>query len=262
MSITEDHKEERPHAGLAGQPAVALERTPSDEAALLRERLLALIGHDLRSPLQAISMSAQLLVLKEGDAETRKLARRIVSNSERMNGMIGQLVDFARSRLGGGLPLDLQEVDLAVIAGECLDELGARFPHATLERRLAGPAPGLWDGPRLGQVISTLVANGIQHGDVTRPVRVLVSAEGDTAAIQVHNHGPVIPEEQVASFFSPLRLDGHGRPQRAAGPGLGLGLFIAREIVQAHGGTIAVTSAEGHGTMVSVRLPRRRAVSG
>src|SRR4051812_37596054 len=117
-------------ASLADQAAGALEKPRIDAPALFRERLLGIVGHDLRSPLQAVRMAAQLIVRKTQDPQTEKPASRIVNSSSRLNDMISQLTDFARVGLGGGLPLDRQEVDLAEVAAHCVDELAVAFPQA------------------------------------------------------------------------------------------------------------------------------------
>jgi sigma-B regulation protein RsbU (phosphoserine phosphatase) len=242
-------------ASVADQAAGALEKTRLDEAVLFRERLLSIVGHDLRSPLQAIRMAAQLIVRKTPDPQTEKLASRIVNSSSRLNDMISQLTDFARVGLGGGLPLDRQEVDLAEVAAQRVDELAVAFPQAVFETVFRGVVVGQWDRQRLAQVFSNLFSNAIHHGEAGKPIRVLVAAEGEAALVEVHNFGRVIPPDQVPSLFSPFRRSMLKMPDATPGPGLGLGLFIASAIVAAHGGTLAVTSTEEHGTTFRARIP-------
>jgi phosphoserine phosphatase RsbU/P len=220
----------------------------------LREQLIAVVGHDLRSPLMAITAGAQLLVGRHtlGEADQRG-AERILRSASRMDSIIGELLDFARARVGGGIPLDQRAMtNLDDLCREALGE--ARLAHPEREFEKEGRAgSGLWDRDRLRQVIANLIGNAAQHGGTDDPIRLILRDEGDQASLSVQNTGPVIPAELLPSIFEPFR--GSRNPDKRER--LGLGLFITHEIVTAHGGTISVSSST-EGTMFTVRLPRQR----
>ncbi len=218
----------------------------------LSEMFVGVLGHDLRNPLSAILTGARLL---EHRAESDKIAvptRRILSSAARMARMIDQLLDFTRIRQGQGIPMRRGPVDLAKICALVLDELerpGATTPTSV---ELLGDASGSWDGDRLMQLMSNLVSNAMVHGAQGTPVVVRIDGTGPTVRLDVCNAGAV-PVDVLPFLFHPMQGGGE-RLQR--GLGLGLGLFISREIVVAHGGTIDVTSSEADGTRVTITLPR------
>jgi signal transduction histidine kinase len=184
------------------------------------------------------------------------MVARIARNADRMTDLISQLLDFTRARLAGGFSLEPKLFDLAGLCSEILDDCQAAHPEATLCLDPDIDTAGLWDRERLAQVVSNLVGNAIQHGTPGKPIDVRVSDEGDDVLLTVHNEGVPIPADVLPVIFDPFR-QGIG-PARVKGKSesLGLGLFIAREIVRAHGGEISAQSAEGEGTTFSVRLPR------
>jgi signal transduction histidine kinase len=223
-----------------------------------KEMFLAILGHDLRSPISAVMTSAKFMVetgeLKEPHLT---LTHRIVSASTRMNQMVGALLDFTRSRLGGGIPVVPVRMNLGKLVHDVVDELSAAHPERTITIDARGALDGEWDCERLTQVVSNLVSNALEHGSERSTVAVLVQAADDHMTIAVHNRGPVIPEEQLDGIFSAMK----GLPPgSSAGSGprgnLGLGLYVADQIVQAHHGKIVVESSEEHGTTFTVHLPR------
>ena len=167
--------------------------------------------------------------------------------------MIDQLLDVTRARSGGGIHVEPREINLADLCAEASAEMEVVFPHWRLERQVTGNLDGRWDPDRLLQIISNLLSNAGQHG---RPEGVVtVSLDGrdpGTITLEVHNGG-AIPAAAMPSLFDPFRGT---RPRGNSSRGLGLGLFIVKEITEAHGGTVTVSSSDAEGTRFTVRLPR------
>jgi signal transduction histidine kinase len=242
--------ERRVAGAIADQVAFAVDRRL---AMLERERVLGILGHDLRNPLGAIAMSAAALLRQDVNERVTKLVRRIVTSTDRMDRLIGQLLDLAQARHGGGIPLQRRPAHLGEIAQRVLDELEAAHPERDLSLSVEGDAAGTWDPDRLAQALSNLVANAIQHGG-PGGIGVTVRADrpGEVTA-EVHNCGAPIPASLLPNLFDPFR---RGPSSSAAGHSVGLGLFISREIARAHGGSVEVRSSEAEGTTLTLRLPR------
>jgi signal transduction histidine kinase len=170
-----------------------------------------------------------------------------------MRRLVNDLLDLTRTRLGTGIPIAPQPVDLEVICQEVLAEFQTIQPDRRLEFPSEGDLRGSWDPDRLAQVLSNLLGNALQHGAHGGAVGVAARSDGDEVVVEVHNDGSPIPDAILSNIFEPMVRHAHGNE------GLGLGLHIAREVVLAHGGTVAVTSTAGDGTTFSVRLPRRAA---
>ncbi|MCK6548643.1 ATP-binding protein [Myxococcota bacterium] len=223
-----------------------------ERAVQLSELFVGILGHDLRSPLAAIRASAELIVQASEDARALRPAGRIVSASDRMRRMIEQLLDFARVRRGRGIALDVVDTDLEDVATPVLHELGDANPLARLDLVRAGDLAGQWDPDRIAQVVSNLVGNAIQHGDAAAPVRIeLDGTKPATVCLSVTNVG-AIPDERMPTLFEGFK---RATTARTRGQGLGLGLFIAREIVRAHGGELTASVADGK-TTFEATLPR------
>jgi signal transduction histidine kinase len=219
-----------------------------------RDQFIAILGHDLRNPLGAILMSASYLASSEDlDDKHAKAGRRIRNAADRMNRMVSDLLDLTRTRLGQGISVNRRPIDLGTVCRRVVDELQAFHPDRQLAVACEGDLSGAWDEDRLAQVISNLVGNALQHGDTARETTVRAVAAGGHVVLTVHNFGEPIPETSFKTLFDPMvRSSDH-----AGQPGsLGLGLFIVREIVNAHRGSITVASAEGTGTTFTVTLPR------
>lgn len=168
--------------------------------------------------------------------------------------MIEQLLDFTRVRSGGGIAIHPVETNLASLCDHVVEELTLGHPEWQIRRDVVGEPNGLWDPDRLLQVVSNLVANAGQHGSERGEIRVRIDGNAaDWMVLEVHNRGS-IPPDLLATLFDPFRTT---RATRAKSQGLGLGLFIVREIVRAHGGTVTVQSSEAEGTTFTVRMPRR-----
>ena len=227
------------------------------ETLRLNELFVAVLGHDLRTPLSAISLGAAILLKRSNLApDDARAVARIASSADRIARMIGQVLDLTRSRLGGGIPVRPARLDLHELARRVVDELKLAHPDAPFRLRLDGDGRGEWDPDRLAQVVSNLGGNAVQHG-AKAPVTVAVSGRRDSVSLSVHNSGPPIPAENVSTIFDAFR---GGTRSPAGSTGLGLGLYITREIVRAHGGSIDVQSSEREGTTFTALLPRRALV--
>jgi signal transduction histidine kinase len=222
-----------------------------------KEMFLAVLGHDLRTPLGAVLMSSQFM-LDTGDLVEpyRALASRIAHSASRMNGMVSDLLDFTRTQLGSGVPIVRAETDLAKMVRNAVDEVGAANPDRSFEMSTSGNVIGEWDEARMHQALTNLLANAAQHGAAEWPISVHMSGEPEDVVIVVHNFGKVIPSSEIFGIFSPFKRLKEGVPVERDSSNLGLGLFIADRIVKAHGGTIEVTSAASTGTFFTIRLPR------
>jgi signal transduction histidine kinase len=224
-----------------------------EDAARFGEQLLGMVSHDLRSPLAAIAASTQLALRRAGDDEALGRAlRRTLSAAGRMGRMIDDLLDFTRARLGGGIPLSRREADLGKIARYAVEEAQAAHPEHPLVHRLHYQK-GLYDPDRMSQVVQNLIANALEHGAARAPVVVETRPEGERVVLEVSNQGAAIPEEALPAIFEPFRGAAQGKSRH-----LGLGLFIVREIVRAHGGEVSARSGP-EGTTFTVRVPRRPA---
>jgi signal transduction histidine kinase len=234
-----------------------LERARAEESAALRERLVAIVGHDLRTPLSSISMAAEILERSELPEVEKQLSKRIQSSAQRMMRMIDQVLDFARIRAGRSFELQLASADLHQICHAVVDELRMSRPDREILLTAEGDGHVLCDPDRIAQVLSNLIGNAVQHG--TRGnVRVSVrDAAPDGVAIEVHNLGPPIPDAAQTRIFEAFHQEANAGANRSSS--LGLGLFIADQIVRAHGGAIGVRSPDRNGTSFTVVLPRQPA---
>jgi signal transduction histidine kinase len=223
-----------------------------------REMFLAILGHDLRNPLNSISMSAQLASMQiEMDPESREALSQIVSSVKAMSGLISDLIDFASTRLGTGMPLVMSSVNLEVLGSEVLDELKAAHPNRTFRFETGGDLKCSCDGARLRQVISNLLGNALEHGSKEDDIELSLASEGQDITLKVRNQGSPIAPDLLPTIFDPLVRNTSEEAQLRRRPGsVGLGLYIAHEIVTAHGGTIDVTSSVESGTVFTVRSPR------
>jgi len=231
------------------------ERERAEESATLRERLVAIVGHDLRNPLQAIMTLASALenssVLTTGGED---LIRAIQQSANRMARMISQILDFARIRSGQSFDLQFESADLRQFCQSVVDEFGLSRPGKEIVLSIEGRTDVLFDCDRMAQVLVNLIGNAIQHGTGGSISVTVRDATPDAVAIEVHNFGPEIPKDAQAGLFAAFNR----RPTaRGDGSSVGLGLFIANQIVRAHGGSIAVLSPDRDGTTFSVVLPRR-----
>jgi signal transduction histidine kinase len=218
----------------------------------LRERLLGMLGHDLRNPLNAMLTGAAFMVrrgkLCEGDVQA---AERILRSGHRMERMISQLLDFTRVRLGGGLLLDLRPSNLGDVCRSVSEELELGT-SVRVDCVVEGDMTGSWDVDRVSEVISNVAGNAIDHAKAGTCVALHAYDEGADVVVEIANEGPPIPPAMLPFIFEPFR---RARQRKTStGGNLGLGLYIAKEVVHAHGGTIDARCAEGK-TTFTVHLP-------
>jgi signal transduction histidine kinase len=223
------------------------------ETAEFRERMIGMLGHDLRNPLNAISLGAELLVadgrLADNDA---KILKRIVTSSARMSHMISELLDFTRARLGGGFALLLARADLSEICQGIIDELRDTSAIEIVQTE-NGNVTGFWDAGRLAEVVSNIVGNAIGFATPGTSVAVDLRDEGERVVLSITNIGVSITPALLRDIFLPFRRSREASIHRSGH--LGLGLYIAHEIVNSHGGTLDVRSADGS-TTFTASLPR------
>jgi len=218
-----------------------------------RERLLGIIGHDLRNPLNSMVVAAQLLRKKDHFKEADvRLLDRVVDSGMRMGRMIDQLANFTRARLGGGFELNVAPCDVGEI---CLTVIAELRLSSDREIRLDtnGALEGEWDADRLAEVLSNLIGNATRHATPATTVRVRARAVDLGVIVDVHNQGPDIPAELLSTIFSAFARGQHD--SRRNDGHLGLGLYVSREVALSHGGTLQVESAEGN-TTFTLCLPR------
>jgi signal transduction histidine kinase len=231
----------------------------SDEVARSRDTFLAILGHDLRSPLSAVSMSAHYLAIP-GRVATEGLPAlvRIKQSVLTMSLMIRDLLEYTRTRLGQGIPLTPLAYDIGHVCEAAHDEVQAAHPDCIFDLEMSGDLRAQIDPARLGQVLSNLLNNAIQYCTKEEPIVLSARGETNVVVIEVMNRGPAIPASALQIIFNPL-VRVHAEHMTATDPmstSLGLGLFIAREIVQGHGGTLRVESSDTEGTVFTIALPR------
>jgi signal transduction histidine kinase len=220
---------------------------------------VAVMAHDLRNPLHAILSAAELLqFIQPIDVATvGKIATTMINSGTQMSRLINNLLDFTRTRLGQTLPVNRLEIDVAPVCHRVVAELATAYPDRTIELSCSECLRGSFDETRIGEMLSNLIANAIQHGHPATPITVTVSLEVDHMIFQVHNEGTPIPESALPTIFDviPLRKKEHKMSQSELGH-LGIGLIIVKKIVEAHSGTISASSTAVAGTTFVVSLPR------
>jgi signal transduction histidine kinase len=216
------------------------------------ELFVAVVSHDLRTPLSAILSGAEVGMRRTSDAEVRKVFDRIASSGRRMQRLVEQVLDVTRIRAGGGLALEPNSVDMAALCRGAIEELEGACPDAQFQVDVSGDCTGQWDGDRLSQLVGNLLSNAVHHGAKGTPARVAVDGRHpDRVVLRMWNAG-AIEQEMLESLFEPFR---RGNGQRR--DGLGLGLFVARAVARAHGGDVTVESSAADGTTFVIDLPRQ-----
>ena len=239
----------------AQRTEIALER--ERRIAGLREKFIAVLGHDLRNPLFAITAGAELLAKRLTDPRSRTIAEHILTSGQRATQLVRDVLDFARGRLGEGIPISIQPCpDLDEALRHVAAELHRVHPQRTIQLEISDLSGIYCDRERICQLLSNLIANALQHGDENGPIRVTASITDGLFALGVHNYGAPIPVAIMNQMFEPFSHPSSDAPQ----VGLGLGLYIAKQIALAHGGRMDVSSSLADGTLFSLYLPVDRAV--
>ncbi|MNI09539.1 Bacteriophytochrome [compost metagenome] len=233
-------------------------RTYGEAVEATRKTVLGVLGHDLRSPLGAVMMASDLL--RENDNlsdRERKLATQISTSVRRADLMVNDLLDLARVNLGTGLPVNVQPCELNSLCASVVEELRTGFPDVQLVLHASENISGQFDPSRMEQVFTNLIANAIRHGDAQQPIHVTLKRDGHRTVFSVQNHGELIPEQIMPYLFNPEgRYSSYASGEKGSSSGLGLGLFIAAQIVEGHGGSIEVQSTPDQGTTFTVLLPK------
>lgn len=237
-----------------GHPMAALLIVTDTSPGAGQRETLGIVGHDLRNPLAAIRMTAQLLG-KPDDMTTERrqtLSKRILTSSSRMDAIVKSLLDYAKAKAGALVNLERESVDLGVLAARVIEELTANLTGRSVELRSTGDLTGHWDPGRLEQIIGHLVSNAVRHGTDGASVMTL-SGGPDQVTVVMESRGPTIPPDLLPRIFDPFQIG--PRPEGTPRRSIGLGLFVVKELAAAHGGKVAAESGEG-GTRFTVTLPR------
>lgn len=239
--------------------SVGLYTAKMDQA---KDLIIGILGHDLRGPLQAILISAEL-ILRMGQPNDNQitLVKKVVRSANRMSDLVTNLLDITRVRFGSGLQAVRATMDMGPVAQQIVNEVRAVNPRRAIELNISGNLMGEWDKVRIGQVFSNLLNNAIQYGLQESPVRVDIEGGPKLVTLAVSNDGMLIPPKKIRTIFDPLKRLLSNEDNLPAPENLGLGLYIAKEVIVAHGGTISVTSSKKKGTVFMARFPRSELVS-
>ena len=229
----------------------------SSKADQTRELFLAILGHDLRMPLFSMRLAGESLKKPAlSAAQIAETGDRIRSSTRLMNSMVADLLGYTRTQLGSGMPIVASLVDVGIVCDSALEDAKAAHPLSQFELQVTGNTTGVFDGVRLHQLFANLLFNAAQYGDIDKPVVLAIHGDEQGISVRVTNQGPPIPAESLGAIFKPLvQLPDEGGVDERPRTSLGLGLFVAREIAQAHGGTISVQSDAASGTSFTVRIP-------
>lgn len=210
------------------------------ENVLLREQLIAVLGHDLRNPLGAINMAVDFLGRSVNENKQKNLLEILKRSSYRMNELIGNVMDFARTRMGEGIVISPEKVELTPVLEHVVEELKFLFPDRLIETDFSLKEPIYCDANRIAQLVSNLLANALTHGNAQSPVYFTANSDVSKINLSVANDGEAIPESLQPILFTPFKREGNRRSKN----GLGLGLYIAHQIAKAHGAKLSFTSTE------------------
>jgi len=222
-----------------------------------RETFIAILGHDLRNPLNTVMVAAEAMRLTNELSDTNvAMTERIISSAQHMALIARDLLDFARGHLGAGIPVQRTSMDLAEEVALAIGDMRLAHPSRPIRLESTGPQRGQWDGARLRQLLSNLLSNAVQHGAPNSEIRVTMRGTDDSVMLAVQNVGPTIPSAQLTTLFYPFKRPVYPDAASRHSEGLGLGLYIVAQIVYATGGTIEVASTLTEGTIFTVMLPR------
>jgi signal transduction histidine kinase len=232
--------------------------TYSIELGRARDTFIGILGHDLRTPLAAVWGAVEILAKTNGEPARSKAYGAANRSLTAMTTMIRDLLDYTRTRLGKGIPIAPDKANLEEVCKACVAEMTLAHPKSSFDFSCTGVMDATFDRARLHQVISNLLLNALQHGERGSKIILQATVDGASIALDVTNRGPTIPQRHLQSIFDPLMQGAPDDATRQRSTSMGLGLFIAREIVVAHGGAITVSSCETRGTTFAVRLPHHR----
>lgn len=230
----------------------------TEQTARTRDTFLAILSHDLRTPLAAMAMAGDYLTAPHiGTPQTVRVGGQVKRSVAVMSSMISDLLEYARAQLGAGIPIVRHDTNIQDLLEAAIDEVRMAYPDCQFEVRISGKLVGSFDDARLRQAVVNLLTNAVQYRTQGYPVVVSATEAKDTIILQVRNQGPVIPQDSLQAIFDPLvQLAGDEQQDGRPSTSLGLGLFIAREIAVAHNGTITAESDESSGTVFTIQLPK------
>ena len=223
-----------------------------------KDRFLAILGHDLRTPIGAIVTSTRFM-LETGELPEphRRLVSRMEGTARCMNRLVADLLEFTRTRFGDTIPIVTAEMDAARMVDDVASEVRVSYPGSVINARSTGETHGRWDCERLTQALTNLVSNAVHHGTEGAPIEIELDGSTEELVISVRNQGPAIETDQIERIFEGMKA--LGAPRGSDRRHLGLGLYIVDKIVRAHGGSITVQSSVEQGTLFTVHLPRGQA---
>jgi signal transduction histidine kinase len=221
----------------------------SADVARTKERFLAILSHDLRTPLNAV-LTSSVFMLERGELVEPygTLVSGIASSARRMTRLVTELLDFTRTRFGDSIPVVLEATDVRLIVHATVAEIGAAHPDTVVQIETSGLLRGRCDPHRVAQALTNMVGNAVQHGSAHAPIKVCARGTADHCVLSVHNFGPVMDEQLLGTLFEPVQTSEDRRHT-------GLGLYIVGKIAEAHGGSLAVTSDKESGTLVEMHFP-------
>ena len=223
------------------------------ETLRLNEMFTAVLGHDLRNPLSAILMAAHMVQHQSEDETVRGTAKRILTSGRRMTRMIDDMLDLARARLAGGIPLKISHSDLGEPIQRVVREYESAFPARRIELQHEGDLTGMWDADRLAQAASNLIGNALQHGAADGPVKIQLDGSNPEAILLSVTSTGNIPARMLPRLFEPFQ---GGQREPGHNQGLGLGLYIVQQIIQVHRGSVDVQSGDADHTVFQLKIPR------
>jgi signal transduction histidine kinase len=231
-------------------------------SAMLRDSqnvFLAILGHDVRNPLGAISMGAQM-IMQDTSLPPRhlKVAAQVLRSTQRVTDIVADLLDYSTSHLGGGIPVTLAQFDLSAECRSVVQEMKLFHPERDFKLDVEDDIIVVWDCPRMSQALSNLLANAVQHGAASSPIWLTVSVQGTDVVMIVQNEGEIISPGRLRVMFDPGKsfvMKSTSERSASQTSNLGLGLYITHEIVSAHSGKIWVTSTSSEGTNFTLQIP-------
>ena len=229
-------------------------RALAEDRAVFAEQMVGIVSHDLRSPLTTILLAAELLSrsMVEPTGQTLRMLENISRAGQRSKRLISDLLDFTAVRVGAGLMVSRQSIDIHQLVARLIDELALAFPGRTIDHKTSGAGDIHGDPDRISQLLGNLVGNAMAYGEPGTTVTLSSSVEAGLARVAVHNHGNPIPPDSLGRLFEPMV---RGVDVDTSVRSVGLGLFIVRAIAQAHGGHVDVRSSAAEGTEFAFIFP-------